>query len=68
MLAGLAEKPTQGLTLGMEDILTSRHIIMLVTGAGKEAAKAMLLSGEISNRFPATHLWRHGRVDCLITQ
>jgi galactosamine-6-phosphate isomerase len=67
MLAGLAKKPTRGLTLGMEDILASRHIIMLVTGAGKEAAKAKLLSGEITNRFPAAHLWTHERVNCLIT-
>ncbi|MCB0632686.1 MAG: galactosamine-6-phosphate isomerase [Saprospiraceae bacterium] len=66
MVADLHEKPTQGLTIGMEDILASRHIIMLVTGAGKETAKKMLLSGEITNRFPATYLWKHEWVDCLV--
>jgi 6-phosphogluconolactonase/glucosamine-6-phosphate isomerase/deaminase len=43
-------------------------VIMLVVGAGKENATENLRSGNITNQFPATHLWRHGHTDCLIVQ
>jgi galactosamine-6-phosphate isomerase len=68
MVAGMETKPAYGLTLGMKDILAARHILLLVTGAGKEKATYKLTSGEITNEFPATHLWAHPKVDCLIVK
>jgi len=58
--------PEFGLTLGLQEILASRKIILLVTGSGKEQAIAELLSGRISTMLPASFLWLHGNVDCLI--
>jgi galactosamine-6-phosphate isomerase len=58
--------PEFGLTLGMREILASRRIILLVTGSGKEQAVAELLSGRVSTMLPASFLWLHGNVDCLI--
>ncbi|MCX2739775.1 galactosamine-6-phosphate isomerase [Pontibacter anaerobius] len=66
MVAGLEAKPKYGMTLGMQAILASRHIILLISGAGKEKATQQLLSGEITNAYPATHLWKHPKVDCLV--
>jgi galactosamine-6-phosphate isomerase len=66
MIAGADKKPSYGMTIGVEDILASRRVLMLVVGAGKENATQQLLSGEITNQFPATHLWRHENVDCLV--
>jgi galactosamine-6-phosphate isomerase len=68
MIAESVRKPSFGMTIGIEDILASRQVIMLVVGAGKEKATEQLISGEISNQFPATHLWRHAHTDCLIVQ
>jgi len=59
-------KPMKGLTLGMQDIMAAKRIILLVSGEGKEGAVTQLLSGEISNECPVTWLWKHSNVDCLI--
>ncbi|MCJ8165655.1 galactosamine-6-phosphate isomerase [Pontibacter sp. E15-1] len=66
MVAGLETKPSYGLTLGIQDILSAKHIILLVSGPGKQKATQELLSGKITNDYPATHLWAHQHVDCMI--
>lgn len=68
MVARIADTPQYGMTLGMADILASRKIVLLVTGEGKEKAKQRLLSGKISTECPASFLWLHGNVDCLIVR
>ena len=60
-------KPTQGITLGIKDILSSKRILLLVSGTGKEEAKKQLLSGRVSSEWPASILWKHDNVDCLVT-
>jgi len=62
-------RPTYGLTLGMADLLQSRHILLLVTGAAKREALAQLLRGQVSTEFPASLLQLHGdvRVVCDAT-
>ena len=66
MVDSADRKPRFGFTLGMRDILTCRRIILLVSGKGKEDATARLLSGKISTSTPATFLWLHPKVHCLI--
>ncbi len=66
MVTGSANTPQYGMTLGMADILASRKIILLVTGEGKEKAKQNLLSGKVNTQCPASFLWLHRDVDCLI--
>lgn len=68
MIADIQPKPTYGMTIGIEDILASKHILMLVVGSAKKQATEMLLSGEVTNQFPVTHLQRHANVDCLIVR
>jgi galactosamine-6-phosphate isomerase len=62
-MAGL--RPTHGLTLGMADLLHSRHVMLLVTGERKREPLARLLSGEITTRFPASLLALHPIVQVL---
>ena len=66
MIGGTSSKPTKGLTLGMQDILASKKIILMVSGEGKADATKQLLSKTITNDCPATWLWNHNNVDCLI--
>lgn len=66
MVLSLDDKPQFGLTLGMQEILASKRILLLVTGEGKKGAIADLLSENVATTFPASFLWLHENVDCLI--
>jgi len=68
MIASLEQKPSYGLTLGMKEILDSRRIIMLVSGFGKKKIAEKFLEGKVSTELPASFLWQHPRVECLIEQ
>jgi galactosamine-6-phosphate isomerase len=68
MVRSMDGTPHFGLTLGMREILAARRIILLVAGEGKNQAIAGLLSGEVSTTLPASLLWLHQNVDCLIDQ
>lgn len=66
MVRSMGGPPRLGLTLGMQEILAARRILLLVTGDGKQQALAGLLSGEVSTTLPASFLWLHQDADCLI--
>ena len=59
MLKQRTVKPTRGLTVGMAEILQSRKILLLVSGARKQKALRRLMRGEITTQFPASLLWMH---------
>lgn len=58
----LEEVPTQALTMGIETIMESKEIILLVSGEGKKEAVTRLLNGEVSEAFPASILHKHSNV------
>jgi 6-phosphogluconolactonase/glucosamine-6-phosphate isomerase/deaminase len=62
MLKQARNMPSYGLTLGLKDILQSREILLLVSGAPKAAPLGRLLQPEISPQFPASFLWLHPSV------
>ncbi|HET7251995.1 MAG TPA: 6-phosphogluconolactonase [Gemmatimonadales bacterium] len=66
MTRAMREPPRHGLTLGMQEILAARRILLLVTGEGKQQTVARLLTEEVTTTLPASLLWLHGNVDCLI--
>lgn len=66
MIKQLEEKPSYGMTLGIKDIMDSKKIILLISGKSKVEVTAELLSGKISTSLPASLLWLHGNVECLI--
>jgi galactosamine-6-phosphate isomerase len=68
MIAALEKKPGYGFTLGMKEILHSRKIIMLVSGKGKKQVADKFLDGIISTFLPASFLWLHPHVECLVDQ
>ena len=68
MIASLDRKPRYGLTLGMQEILSSRKIIMLVSGKEKKQVAKQFLEKKITTSLPASFLWLHPRVECLVDQ
>ena len=58
--------PTRALTMGIATILDSREIVLLAAGAGKIDAINRLRSGEITEDFPASALWKHPHVRVLV--
>ncbi len=68
MIASLKQKPKYGLTLGMKEILDSRKIIMLVSGKEKKKIAEQFLEGKVTTVLPASFLWQHPQVECLVEQ
>lgn len=66
MLKGAKTLPAQGLTLGMQDILSSNRILLIISGGGKEKAKNAFFTKKVQPQLPASFLWRHANVDCLV--
>ena len=66
MTTGMQEKPTYGLTLGMADILNSKKILILINGSKKKEIVKKFLSKQITSAVPASFLWLHPNVTCLI--
>ena len=56
---------SQGMTLGMGDILHAKSILLLVNGAHKREPLRRLLTGPVSTDFPASLLWLHADVTCV---
>lgn len=59
------EVPKQAVTMGIETIMESRKILLLVSGAPKAEALHKLLTGEISEDFPASILQKHPDVTVI---
>ena len=62
------EEPAYGLCVGMTEILQSKKIIFLATGKGKKAAIERILTQKIGSDCPASFLWLHPNVECLIDE
>jgi galactosamine-6-phosphate isomerase len=65
MLAAVENKPRYGMTLGIAEILASRQILLLVSGASKAAILKRLLESPVTTRLPASFLWLHPNVTIL---
>ena len=66
MIGGAGKKPSYGLTLGMSDILQSSCILVLISGSKKREITTELLKRKISTELPASFLWLHSNVVCLV--
>jgi len=66
MISDGEDKPTYGLTLGVANILQSRRIIMLINGKHKREITRQFLTKKITTILPASLLWLHPNVTCLI--
>ncbi|MFP3726455.1 glucosamine-6-phosphate deaminase [Priestia filamentosa] len=62
------EVPNQAVTMGIGTIMKSKEIILLISGDNKNEAINQLLSGEITETFPASVLHQHPNVTVIINQ
>ncbi len=65
MLKETTHSVTRGLTLGMKDILSSKRIVLLVTGAEKEEAFQVVRKGVVTTKTPASFLNLHRNAVCF---
>ncbi len=68
MVVSMDRKPKYGLTLGMKEILSSRKIILLVSGKEKKQIAEKFLKSKVTTSLPATFLHLHPDVECLVDQ
>lgn len=68
MIAAGADKPSYGLTLGVAEIFQSRLIVLLINGCKKKEITRAFLEQKISTELPASLLWLHPNVICLIDE
>lgn len=61
----LDDVPTDAITIGIASILDSKEIFLLASGAEKAEAIFLLLTGEVSEAFPASALKRHTNVTII---
>lgn len=62
MIGSTDTKPTFGITLGMANLLSSKEILMLVSGSRKKEQQKRLLEARVSTSFPASFLHLHQNV------
>lgn len=58
----LEDVPKQAITMGIASIMNSKEIFLLVSGASKAEALARLMTGDVSEQFPASALKSHDNV------
>jgi galactosamine-6-phosphate isomerase len=65
MLADARAVPGYGLTLGMADLMRSRRVLLVVSGAHKREVLGRLLGGGLTTALPASFLRMHPDTLCL---
>lgn len=61
----IEEVPTQAISMGIETIMNSKEILLLVSGESKAEALAKLLNGEVTEEVPASVLKNHPKVTII---
>ncbi|KUP05412.1 glucosamine-6-phosphate deaminase [Bacillus coahuilensis m2-6] len=60
--SSMSEVPTHAITMGIQSIMKSKEIVLLVSGERKSAALRRLMNKEVSEEFPASALCQHKNV------
>ena len=60
------EVPTHAMTMGINNIMQAKKILMLISGSGKADTVVRLLSGEITTDFPASSSPKLTSIHCTI--
>lgn len=63
--SSIDDVPEQAITMGIETIMESKQVIVLVSGEAKAEAVGRLINGEINEDFPASILQKHKNVTII---
>ena len=61
----IEEVPTQAISMGIDTIMNSKEILLLISGESKAEALAKLVSGEVTEEVPASVLNNHPNVTVI---
>jgi glucosamine-6-phosphate deaminase len=64
----LEEVPTQAITMGINTIVKSKEILLLVSGKAKQEAIVKLFNGDVSESFPASILKDHQNTTIIVDE
>ncbi len=64
----LDEVPTHAMTMGIKNIMQAKKILLVASGANKQDAVKKLLSGEVTESFPASVLNNHPDVTVIVDE
>lgn len=64
----LEEVPTHAITMGIHNIMQVNKILLIISGKSKQDAVKRLLSGEITETFPASILHKHQDVVVIVDE
>jgi galactosamine-6-phosphate isomerase len=59
MLQGVEQPPTQGITFGLREVLASKLLLILLSGAEKDVPREALKAGKVTTQIPATFALLH---------
>ncbi|XMB65998.1 glucosamine-6-phosphate deaminase [Mycoplasmatota bacterium zrk1] len=62
----LEEVPTHAITMGIENILNAKKIILIASGSDKSKAISKAIDGPVTELVPASILQRHPNVEVMI--
>ena len=60
--------PRRALTVGMKELLSARHILLVVSGARKHTAIRQLVEGPVTPHLPASYLQQRPNATILVDQ
>lgn len=63
-----SEVPTQAITMGIQDIMNAKEIILVATGRHKAEVMAHLFASAIHEQMPASALKQHAQIKIFIDQ
>lgn len=66
--ASLDEMPTEAITMGIQDIMDAKEVILVATGAHKADVMAQLYTSAIDEQMPASVLKRHANIHIWLDQ
>lgn len=66
--ASLDEVPTHAVTMGIQNIMAAKRIVLLAFGKKKAKAVKQMVEGPITNKLPASILQKHPFVDVFLDQ
>lgn len=66
LLTHTSVKMEKGLTIGMQNILASEKVLLLVSGSEKEEVWEQLKQGHVTPQVPCSFMWLHRNAVCAV--